>query len=63
MLKRLDDSLKLPRLTNDDWIEGRIVMFTIDQIDDLHGRLGSAKTLPEYVRALKALGVERTSPI
>jgi len=59
MLKRLDDSLKLPRLTNDDWIEGRIVMFTIEQIDDLHGRLGSTKTLPDYVRALKVLGVER----
>ncbi|SFR88120.1 Uncharacterized conserved protein YbcV, DUF1398 family [Dyella sp. OK004] len=34
-------------------------MFTIGQIDELHARLGSAKTLPEYVRALKALGVER----
>jgi Protein of unknown function (DUF1398) len=34
-------------------------MFTIEQINDLHARLGSAKTLPEYVRALKALGVER----
>ena len=34
-------------------------MFTIEQIDDLHDRLGSAKTFPEYVRALKALGVER----
>ena len=34
-------------------------MFTIEQIDDLHERLGSAKTLPEYMRALKALGVER----
>jgi len=34
-------------------------MFTIKQIDDLHGRLGSAKTLPDYVRALKVLGVER----
>ena len=34
-------------------------MFTIDKINDLHARLGSAKTLPEYVRALKALGVER----
>jgi Protein of unknown function (DUF1398) len=34
-------------------------MFTIEQIDDLHARLGSAKTLPEYVRALKALGIER----
>jgi len=35
------------------------VMFTIEQINDLHARLGSARTLPEYVRALKALGVER----
>jgi hypothetical protein len=35
------------------------VMFSIGQINDLHARLGSASTLPEYVRALKALGVER----
>jgi uncharacterized protein YbcV (DUF1398 family) len=34
-------------------------MFTIEQINDLHDRLGSARTFPEYVRALKALGVER----
>lgn len=34
-------------------------MFTIQQIDDLHPRLGSAKTFLEYVRALNALGVER----
>ena len=34
-------------------------MFTIDKIDHVHARLGSAKTLPEYVRALKAVGVER----
>ena len=34
-------------------------MFTIEQINAIHDRLGSAKTLPEYVRALKALGVER----
>ena len=34
-------------------------MFTLEQINDLHERLGSAKTFPEYVRALKALGVER----
>ena len=48
-------------------IEGRIghvyhrtdSMFTIEQINDLHDRLGSAKTFPEYVRALKAIGVER----
>ena len=35
-------------------------MFTIEQINDLHNRLGSAKTFPEYVRGLKALGVERS---
>ena len=35
-------------------------MFTIEQINDLHDRFGSAKTLPEYVRALKAIGVERS---
>ncbi len=34
-------------------------MFTIEQINAIHDRLGSAKTLGEYVRALKALGVER----
>jgi uncharacterized protein YbcV (DUF1398 family) len=34
-------------------------MFTIEQINHLHDQLGSAKTLPEYVRALQALGVER----
>lgn len=34
-------------------------MFTIEQIDVLHARFGSAKTLAEYVRALRALGVER----
>jgi uncharacterized protein YbcV (DUF1398 family) len=33
-------------------------MFTIEQIDDVHARLGSAKTFTEYVLALKALGVE-----
>jgi uncharacterized protein YbcV (DUF1398 family) len=34
-------------------------MFTIEQIEDLHARLGGARTFSEYVRALKALGVER----
>jgi uncharacterized protein YbcV (DUF1398 family) len=34
-------------------------MFTIEQINDLHDRLGSARTFTEYVLALKALGVER----
>jgi uncharacterized protein YbcV (DUF1398 family) len=34
------------------------VRFTIEQIDDLHARLGSAKTFTQYVLALKGLGVE-----
>jgi uncharacterized protein YbcV (DUF1398 family) len=34
-------------------------MFTIEQINDVHARLGSARTLPEYVLALKGIGVER----
>jgi len=34
-------------------------MFTIEQINEIHARLGSASTFPEYVRALKALGVEQ----
>jgi hypothetical protein len=34
-------------------------MFTIEHINGLHARLGSARTLPEYVRALKTFGVER----
>ena len=34
-------------------------MFTIEQINDAHDRLGSARTFMEYVRALKALDVER----
>lgn len=34
-------------------------MLTIEQITDLHARLGSAKTFPEYVLALKGL-VRRT---
>lgn len=34
-------------------------MFTIEQINDLHARLGKAATLFEYVRALNAIGVEK----
>lgn len=34
-------------------------MFTIEQINDLHHRLGNAETLLEYVRALNAIGVEK----
>jgi hypothetical protein len=30
-------------------------MFNIEQINDLHARLGSARTLAEYVRALKSV--------
>jgi hypothetical protein len=36
------------------------IMFTIEQINDLHDRLGSARTFSEYLRALKAIGVERS---
>lgn len=39
--------------------KGTTVMFTIEQINDLHTRLGSARTLREYLLALKELGVER----
>jgi uncharacterized protein YbcV (DUF1398 family) len=34
-------------------------VFTIEQIDELHGRLGRADTLLDYVRALAELGVVR----
>ncbi len=34
-------------------------MFTIEEINDLHARLGCAKTFAEYVRALKAIGIQR----
>ncbi len=34
-------------------------MFTIEQINDLHARLGKAETLIEYVRALNAIGIEK----
>jgi uncharacterized protein YbcV (DUF1398 family) len=34
-------------------------MFTIEQINELHARLGKAETLVEYVRALNAIGIER----
>ncbi len=34
-------------------------MFTVEQIEELHGRLGKAEMLPEYVRSLAALGVVR----
>lgn len=34
-------------------------MFTIEQIEELHARLGNAETLADYVRSLSALGVAR----
>jgi uncharacterized protein YbcV (DUF1398 family) len=34
-------------------------MFTIEQINDLHDRLGTMETFPQYVRALKSAGVQR----
>ena len=33
-------------------------MFTIEQINDAHDRLGTAGTFAQYVRALKSIGVE-----
>jgi uncharacterized protein YbcV (DUF1398 family) len=32
-------------------------MFTIEQLNDLHDRLGTMETFPEYVRALRSAGV------
>jgi uncharacterized protein YbcV (DUF1398 family) len=40
-------------------ISGPVVMFTFEQVNEVHARLGNARTFVEYVRALKALGVER----
>lgn len=34
-------------------------MFTIEQIEELHGRLGSAETLADYIRSLAGIGVVR----
>lgn len=33
-------------------------MFSIEQINEIHDRLGRAETLADYVRALHAIGVE-----
>ena len=33
-------------------------MFTLDQINDAHDRLGNAATLAAYLRALNSIGVE-----
>ena len=35
-------------------------MFTLEQIDDIHDRLGNQDTLVQYLRALNAIGVERS---
>jgi hypothetical protein len=35
------------------------LVFTIEQIDELHRRLGRADTLVDYVRSLAELGVVR----
>src|ERR1700729_2963072 len=34
-------------------------MFTLEQIDDVHARLGRASTFAEYLKALRQLGVKR----
>ena len=33
-------------------------MFTLEQINQIHDRLGRAESLAQYVKALNALGVE-----
>ncbi|HEX9041830.1 MAG TPA: DUF1398 family protein [Trebonia sp.] len=35
-------------------------MFTLQQIDDIHDRLGRQDTLVQYLQALNAIGVERS---
>jgi uncharacterized protein YbcV (DUF1398 family) len=35
-------------------------MFTLEQINDVHDRLGNQETLADYLRALKAIGVVRS---
>lgn len=34
-------------------------MFTLDQINEIHEHLGKQATLPEYLQALKAIGVDK----
>lgn len=34
-------------------------MFTLEQINDIHDRLGEAETLPQYLEALKKIGVDK----
>jgi len=33
-------------------------MFTLEQINNIHNRLGNAETLPQYLEALKNIGVD-----
>jgi len=35
------------------------MMFTIEQINDIHNRLGNANTLADYLYALAAIGIEK----
>lgn len=35
------------------------IMFTLRQIHEIHDHLGNAETLTQYLRALKAIGVEK----
>lgn len=34
-------------------------MFTLDQINEMRKRFGKQATLPEYLRALKAIGIDK----
>jgi uncharacterized protein YbcV (DUF1398 family) len=34
-------------------------MFTLEQINDIHDRLGNAETLPQYLEALKNIGIDK----
>ncbi|MEP7286076.1 MAG: DUF1398 family protein [Chloroflexota bacterium] len=34
-------------------------MFTIEQINEIHDQFGKAETLPQYLQALKAIGVDK----
>ena len=36
-----------------------LIMFTLEQINDIHDRLGKKETFLSYVRALNAIGVEK----
>jgi uncharacterized protein YbcV (DUF1398 family) len=35
-------------------------MFTLEQVNEIHDELGKASTLPAYLRALRAIGVEKS---